>query len=379
MTTDHLSLILLPTLQCNADCEYCFEDKRQSSLSLEQLSYLIEKVVDHMVRDEIKSMTIYWQGGEVMTLSPVWFEQAHEIITRIGAGSDRKIENELQSNLIGYDARWNNVIAKMFGNNVGSSLDYPNLYRRSKHGTPAQFNEQWLEKYGQAREAGIEVGVISIPNRDTLKIGAADFYSYFVDEAGITSLQVNTPFPGGKPNSAKEALPLPADPLGRFLVDLADIWIKRGYGKGVQITPFDELIDFFTQGEARLPCIWQDSCSNGFICIDPEGNVSQCDCWVTSYPAHRFGNLFENPNHTDLLQHSRARQRLKRRPGILIQKEDCIQCDYLAICHGGCAIRTFTTRGELNGKDPYCETYKILFAHMESIARSLAGRRVGSS
>ena len=89
---------------------------------------------------------------------------------------------------------------------------------------------------------------------------------------------------------------------------------------------------------------------------------------MTSYPEFRFGNIFDDLSLTELLRDSPARRRLLDRPGRLIQQEDCIECEHLAICHGGCPIRTYSTRGSLIAKDPYCETYKLIFAHMRDAA-----------
>lgn len=68
MSARTFSLILLPTLQCNADCDYCFEDKTDDRLSLTRLEILIDKVLDYLVLKAIGTLTIHWQGGEVMTL-----------------------------------------------------------------------------------------------------------------------------------------------------------------------------------------------------------------------------------------------------------------------------------------------------------------------
>ena len=37
----HFSLILLSTLQCNADCEYCFENKTTDRLTLDRLGEMV--------------------------------------------------------------------------------------------------------------------------------------------------------------------------------------------------------------------------------------------------------------------------------------------------------------------------------------------------
>ena len=77
MTGSHLSLILLPTLRCNADCDYCFEAKTNDSLTLDRLALLLEKILVYMDERSIQDLTIYWQGGEVMMLPPEWYEQAN--------------------------------------------------------------------------------------------------------------------------------------------------------------------------------------------------------------------------------------------------------------------------------------------------------------
>ncbi len=375
MSAKSFSLILLPTLKCNADCDYCFEDKTSDRLSLERLKVLMDKVLDYLVEKDIAELTIHWQGGEAMTLPPAWFEQAHGLIGEAAAARGRAVAHGLQSNMIGYSPKWNGVIREMFGNSVSSSLDYPNLYRRRVGRDHADYNEVWTRNVRLARDAGIDVQVIAVPNAATLETGAARFYSYFVDELDIRSFQVNTPFPGGEPNVVKSMLPLQTDGLARFFTELAEVWLERGYYAGVRVGPFDELLTYFTGGHAVLPCIWTDDCANHIISIDARGNVAQCDCWVTSYPDHWFGNIFECDSLAAMLEASAALQRFHQRPVALVQR-DCIQCDYLALCHGGCPVRTFTVRRTMFEKDPYCELYKALFGHMEAAAARLARESV---
>lgn len=369
MTGSHFSLILLPTLGCNADCEYCFENKTKGQhLSLDQLSHLVEKVMDFLEQRHIDRLSIYWQGGEVMTLSPDWFEQADIILRQSAASRKKEVVNYIQSNMIGYSEKWNRVLSEMFGNSVGTSMDFPNLHRRVTGGSPEEYERLWIQKIREAREAGIKISVIAIPNEKTLQMGAERFYSRFVDELGISEFQVNTPFPGGLSNRVKDGYPLDQHRLEQFLLDLATIWIDRGYGKGVRVGPFDRLMEYFIHGAKDLLCMWQDNCTNDFFCIDPQGYVSQCDCWAASYPEFRFGNIFNSKSLLSLLQNSEARRQLQERPGVLIQREDCIDCRYLGICHGGCPVRAYTMQGELNRKDPYCSVYLALFKGMEDLA-----------
>lgn len=123
MISNQLSLILLPTNKCNVACEYCFEDKTADFMTHEQLSLTVEKMLDHMEQQRIQELIIYWQGGEVMIMQPEWFERAHELISAAAMRSGKKIGHSLQTNMIGYSAKWHRVIGEMFGNSVGTSMD----------------------------------------------------------------------------------------------------------------------------------------------------------------------------------------------------------------------------------------------------------------
>ena len=247
-------------------------------------------------------------------------------------------------------------------------MDFPNLHRKIKGGSPESYERIWSRNVREAKAAGIEVGVISIPNEQTLNMDAERFYSYFVNELGITDFQVNTPFPGGSQNDVKMGFPLETHQMSRFLMNLANVWMEHGFHRGVMVGPINQLLDYFVYGKQNLLCIWRDNCVNEFVCVDPQGYVAQCDCWVTGYPESRFGNIFDTSSLSDLLRNSEARRRLQTRPGELILKEDCLDCAYLTICHGGCPVRAYTVHGDLFRKDPYCQLYKRLFQNMEAMA-----------
>jgi uncharacterized protein len=375
MIGSHFSLILLPTNKCNVACEYCFEDKTDDFMSHEQLMVVVGKLLDHMERKAISGLTIYWQGGEVMLLPPDWFERARELIGRAAAARGKRIEHSLQSNMIGYTPKWDPIIFGMFGNSVGTSMDFPNLYRRAKNRPPAEYTALWERNVRAARAAGIQVGVIAIPNKETVRLGAEMFYSYFVDELGITDFQVNTSFSGGEINGAKRESILDLEGLAQFFADLARVWYRRGYAAGVKLGPLDELMNQFGGDAACLPCIWRQNCADEFVSIDARGHVAQCDCWVTSYPDYWFGNIFEEVTFTELLARSPARQKFQARPEHLMRHETCAGCDYLSVCHGGCPVRTLSITGEFFVKDPYCEVYKALFSTVEELAAGAGAAR----
>ncbi len=364
------SVILLPTSACNVACDYCFESKTKIRLSQDQLRGLTLKLLDHMEQTGVTEAEIYWQGGEVMMLSPDWYREAGTMMADLAASRGRAFIHYMQTNLIGYGPQWDPVIRDMFQNELGTSMDFPNVHRKLFNGSAEQYTDIWLRNYRAATAAGIHVGVIAVLSPESLDAGADAFWEWFVVKVGVRSFQINTPFPGG-PASEEWPMhaPLNLDRLSEFVTALYERWFREGLPNGIQLGPFDGLHDHFIGNEARLPCIFKENCANQFISIDAHGTTAQCDCWVTSYPDWSFGNAHETDDLTAMLRNSPVRERFLRRPGTLVRDADCLACRYLSICHGGCPVRAFTATGHINRKDPYCAMYLAMFEKAESCAR----------
>lgn len=374
MSHRYFSVILLPTSDCNVACEYCFEEKEPYRLPASLVPVLIERLLDHMENEDFEECEIYWQGGEAMIMGPDWYYDTIGQMNSAAESKGRRFVHYLQTNLIGYSSAWEGVLFDLFNGSLGTSMDYPNLHRKLFNGSAEKYTALWRKRLEEVQAAGIQVGVIAVLHQGSLDAGADAFYRFYADELGLDSFQVNTPFPGGPASDAETEFQLESEALAVFLGELFDIWIERGIGKGVALGPFDALIDHFTGKEARLPCIWKENCSNQFISVDAKGTVAQCDCWVTSYPDHFFGNLFQSESLTKMLYESPARREFVERPSRLMENEDCLSCRYLSICHGGCPVRTHTALGTMHAKDPYCEVYKAVFARAEK--QGLARRRL---
>lgn len=373
------SVILLPTAECNVACSYCFEHKEPHRLSMLLVPLLTKQLLDHLEHEGIEECEVYWQGGEAMIMGPAWFVEAGRLMNEAAAVRGRRFVHYLQTNLISYSPAWNDVLRDMFGGALGTSMDFPNLHRKLFKGGADAYTKTWTERLREAQRAGLEIGVIAVLHQGSLDAGADAFYRYFTDELGLTSFQVNTPFPGGPAKAVEAEFDLDKSALAAFLTELFDIWMERGHARGIALGPFDALVHHFTGEASRLPCIWKENCSNQFISVDSKGTVAQCDCWVTSYPESFFGNVFRDDNLTEMLRRSPARREFVERPRHLVEHEDCLSCRYLSICHGGCPVRTYSALGTMLAKDPYCEVYKAVFARAETHGRRLLRLRPPSA
>jgi len=61
---NNLHLTIAPTLDCNMDCEYCFESNKGSYLEEDTHKKLITYIKNSIVQNGAKSLTIHWFGGE---------------------------------------------------------------------------------------------------------------------------------------------------------------------------------------------------------------------------------------------------------------------------------------------------------------------------
>jgi radical SAM protein with 4Fe4S-binding SPASM domain len=163
--------------------------------------------------------------------------------------------------------------------------------------------------------------------------------------------------------------------LSASVVGLLDVWMERGCDRAVRAAPFDGLFEAHAGRPARLPCIRQPNCASEFVSVDARGNVALCDCRVTSYRAHRTGNVFERMGLSALPAASRARQVFLARPARSIADEDCGTCSRLALCRGGRPMRAIAATGAIRAMDPCCDVYKAVFTRCRDLAAEAARRR----
>lgn len=363
-------LILMPTLHCNAGCDYCFQEKRGGNMDHSRLTVLLEKLADYMDAKQVEQATIYWLGGEPLTLGPDWFLTAWDIVRETELSRNKRFVNRLQTNLMAYTKQWNRVILEMFGGQVGSSLDYPNLFRRFAGGGTEDYNTLWLHKFREASDSGIDVGVISIPNHETLRRGAKEYFEYYREEIGVGHVLIYPPLYAGTSGSSALRIHLDTDKLGDFYRDMVVLWSEQEYARTLSISPFDQLQQYFLEGDKSvLPCEMKANCADKFFCCDPSGNVMQCDCW-TNFPQFRYGNIFSGSGLSEIFASS-AIQMLRERPLRLIRNEECLECLYLTVCHGGCPARALGMTGDLFRKDPYCVALKAMFEAVEEASRNM--------
>lgn len=348
------SVVFLPTLACNCTCSHCFENLAGHRIDDHNYEMIFSKMRELAETVGCRILRVYWQGGEVLCLSPESIQKALDVSKSVFEGMDIKIEHHLQTNLLNYDTdTWKDVISSFTLGSISSSVDFPNVYRKTPTISEDEYLHAWLKKKEAAEKDGFTVSVISLPNPETLKLGAERFYKFYSDEIGIKNVQVNFPFPGG--DDGLQSLDL--DELAVFMIDLYEFWIASG--RGLNLSPFQAMEDRLLRNKGSLACCWSYSCATSLICIGPKGDVGQCDCWVANFDDYNFGSIdqpFEEILNSD------NRQLFLDRPLKLMNNTKCGECKFWKLCGGGCAVRAMTFTGDFFAPDHYCPVYYALFS-----------------
>lgn len=346
---------------CNASCEYCYlrhsHDKpSRSPLSQTDLEIMWGRYARELRRTGIPGAGIFWHGGDALNCDPAWLDMAVTTVDEVFEGCGIQVRHAMQTNLMVYDEKRRDVLRKHFSSGLGSSLDYPNMYRKFGSLTGEAYNQRWIANYNRLIEDGLTVSSIAVANKQMLETEPAVFANYFLKKVGISGIQINFPFGD----------PFWLDPkaLGEWLIRLLDIWYdEMGFH---QISPFSNLYRRIHWDRGQMfydgMCVLDPDCTRGVIGIGPTGKVSQCDTWRGDTLCDNFGNLLETPSITDILEHP-SRRAISERWKTL---EQCIACEWFKICGGGCPRRALEAFGTISHRDYYCETYRMLFEAIAS-------------
>ena len=79
-TSNSFSLVICPTLNCNFNCPYCFENHRQTKMSLETQNDIVYFLENILQNDKIKNLSVTWYGGEPLLAIDIIDSLSKEII-----------------------------------------------------------------------------------------------------------------------------------------------------------------------------------------------------------------------------------------------------------------------------------------------------------
>lgn len=313
-TNESLILTITPTLLCNMNCPYCYEEKKNSTMNEETMNNLITFIDETLKKYKFKNLVVSWYGGEPLLMIDKIIELSKSI-SLICNNNSVKIFQLIVTN--GYLLNKDNILKLKELDNLTTiqvSLDgyrdNHDLTRRLKSGERSF--DKIINNIKEAADLFYIVVRVNI-KKDNVS-DAYNLLSLFEDIRLKNKVQLYFAPIRADTNACAHVsdMCLTTKEFANFNSEILFEAYKRGFK-----------FPFFHYPKLNL--IGCSSVSPYTFVIDPEGNM--CKCWnEVGINEYMVGNIKE---------------------GILLNTENlkwinysipdkCYKCVYLPICSGGC-------------------------------------------
>lgn len=349
------------TNNCNLACPYCYnrEQKNRTFMSRKVLETTIAKVLNRF--DHVRFI---WHGGEPLLVGKNFFKVAKKYQLKYQSiGTNKTFKNSIQTNGTKLDKEWAKWF-KLEDFSIGISIDGPeditNQSRFTRNG--ASFDDI-CRGIGFIRNETGGVGVICVVHKLNAFRGA-EVYDFFkkihVDSVALL------------PNMNDPRLPdyhLDDQAFFAFHKDFFNSWIHDP-DPIEEVIPFRQIINSLLGYQPNL-CSYSAGCFRDFLAIEPDGSVYPCSALCSD--KYLLGNI--SRDDIDKLYASSRIIKLRQDMAMSLKKL-CGNCQYLAVCQGGCREAANIAYGSLEKKDPQCAGRQQLFEHVKTKLKEQLGNKL---
>ena len=344
-----LGLIVLPTLNCNFRCEYCFEEKKRMLMPPD-----IEEAIYNFVQGrarEIKQLKISWFGGEPLLAPKIIDRLARRIIDLCGKHGV-EYHSDVTTNGYLLNRKTIDWLKEIKVEKIQVTLDGDrethDSRRRLKNGGPT-FDVILNNIKMAADHFSISIR-LNIDRKNALK--AKNLLPILAQHGLQDKVSVYYGIVVGLTKACKdyESSCLDADELTRIMLLLHEDAVESEY----DFIPFPYPFTNVGGCGAMRP---------DFFVVDPDGYLHKC--------LNPVGNKEEAVGHIT--------QPIEFDPGLVtyltwdpMEDEVCSKCDILPICSGGCLwnkLHGLHSCGYFNGPGYIRELLKLYYRHFDKLAQ----------
>ncbi|KAF5427592.1 uncharacterized protein C5S42_04740 [Candidatus Methanomarinus sp.] len=342
-------VMLVPTLGCPSNCSYCWSSEEGSPImSIET----IEEVVKWLKNFRDDGVTFTFHGGEPLLAGAEFYKKALPLLSE--GLSHLKPAFALQTNLWKLTPELARILAE-YDIPIGSSIDGPRELNDLQRGEG--YFDKTMQGYKIARENGLTVRFITTFTSYSVEF-KEDIFNFFLDNGLTLKLHPALPSLRGE-NPGKWAL----DPekYGELLIYLLDKYLENM--DKIEVMNIDHLCKCVFTGMGSV-CTFVDCMGNTFA-VGPDGSIYPCYRFV-SMPEYVMGNVYDHPGIEDLAKSDAWKLMHEFKEYV---DRECKECPYIKYCRGGCPYNAIVpTEGKINGVDPHCTAYKMIFKEINDRA-----------
>lgn len=336
----HITVLLKPTEECNIRCKYCYHadtNYTKGQISIEMFEEIIEKIshsYDHI--------TLTFHGGEPLLMGYDFYVKAFEIIDK--HRKDKEWHISIQTNGILLNERFCELF-EANGFSASISFDGPGELNQLRSNT-----ESLTKKIIDLRSKGYKIDLLGvITKRNLLKL--SEYYD-FCKKYGC-HLRLNPVSKSGGAKNDNDYL-ITSEDYVMALKELLPIWMQDDTANFI----FDPLSSFTYMAllDKHAPICEYCGCLPKWLSISCDGSIYPCSL---SYPEEYYlGNIKDYTDISQAFDHNNFRELLK---GAIQRRFHCKEnCDYYAICQGGCNNESILN-GDLTKPAGFkCKTFRTI-------------------
>jgi uncharacterized protein len=352
--------------KCNSNCIYCevIKKRQDEIMNYKLLKLIFKRMNDYLTANPDESISFTWHGGEVCLLGPDYFKAAFELQEKYCPATRERINHLVQSNLTLLTQEIIDVFRKLGITQVGSSFEPIHHIRGfGKNRDSHLYNSKFAAGAKLLDRNHMSWGVIYVVHRLSLSMPLEIFYF-------LTNLNTRS-----RPNfnqvkiygEDKNNLSVTGEEFADFLGAIFPIWWKNRE-RYPNIQPFSDYLKNIKDRDLSMVCESSGGCSHKWIYIGPEGETSHCGR-TGDYSILSYGNI-KDYSFEEIMRHPQRNQLAKRQQ--ILPQQECRNCRFWGICHGGCPLDAYMTRNSFMKPSPRCETTKIF---MERYFEPITGLR----
>ena len=361
-----LQLLIKPAgADCNMACRYCFYrrvGRQYPEPTPHRMSdETLQSVVRRYLRLRLPQSVFCWQGGEPTLMGIDFFRRAVQLMERFGV-SRQPVSNAFQTNGLLLDHEWC-AFFRQYRFLIGLSLDgmqeLHDAYRIA--GGNRGSHADVIRSLRLLQDEQVESNVLAVVT-DVSARHAAGIYKYF-RELGVRHMQFIPCIEADASTRKPAPFSVTPEAYGDFLCALFDAWLPEAKA-GISVRLFDGLLQRELTGNSGL-CYLDGTCGSCPV-IEHNGEVYPCDFFVQ--PEWRLGSI-RTMAFEKLIQRSRARSFRGARYRL---PEACSDCEWAALCRGGCLKDRQRITGGFDAPTYFCGALRRFLAHAAEPIRRLA-------
>ncbi len=338
-------LMLIPSLDCSANCRYCFGPRQSSGTTMSRQT--LEAVAHwQRVSGAGDPLEITFHGGEPLVPGAAFYREALPLLRESLA--PHRVSFTVQSNLWLLTGELCELF-KEYEVSLGTSLDGPEVVNDAQRG-PGYFKKT-MGGIELAHSYGLSVGCIcTFTSYSTGRAG--EIFDFFLRQGLGFSIHAALP-PLGQPGGDYALFPAEH---GQLLVDMIDRYLDNT--AKICISTLDAMSRSISAGKGGI-CTFGD-CLGRHLAVDPEGWIYSCQR-LAGMENFRLGSVFDCPDGEDLSETEAWRIFKERQERI---NEVCAGCPHLDYCRGGCPYNALAAGGgrfDGDPRDPHCPAYRQAF------------------